>query len=248
MLHGMDQMFGDAGSSVQRDPGGQVGAVLWRRREIRERYWAQLTDVYEKMLKPVDWPARVEEHGQRLLAALKPEQAKQYESNIAGARNRVADRLKQVRLQIEKPRVVNTLAAKGIAELKTAEWSPQVSNAESKEVQEDGKACLYLQAKGEANASWRLGLTVPTGKFRFEARIKTRGVDALTAESGEGAGLRVSGGSRAGQKSLKGDSGWEVLSYDIDSPGRDFTLVAELRARAGELWIDRESLRVVRVP
>ena len=248
ILHGMDQMFGDAGASVQRDPGGQVGAILWRRPEIRERYWAQLTDVYEKVLKPVDWPARVEEHGRRLLAALAPERAKQHEGQIAGPRDRLAERMKQVRLQIEKPRVVNALAAKGIAELKTGEWSPQVANAESKEVQEDGRACLYLQAKGEANASWRLNLNVPAGKFRFEARIKTRGVEAMTSEVGEGAGLRVSGSSRAGQKSLKGDSAWEVLSYEIDSPGRDFALVAELRARAGEMWIERESLRVVRVP
>ena len=248
ILHGMDQMFGDAGHSVQRDPGALVGAILWRRPEIRERYWAQLTDIYEKVIKPVDWPARVEEHGRRLLAALQPEQAKQYEGNIANARNRVAERLKQVRLQIEKPRVVNTLATKGIAELKTGEWTPQVANAESKEVQEDGRPCLYLQATGEANASWRLGLNLPAGKFRFEARIKTRGVEAIPVETGQGAGLRVSGGTRAGQKALQGDSAWEVLTYEIDSPGRDYTLVAELRARKGEIWIDRESLRVVRVP
>jgi spore coat protein H len=248
ILHGMDQVYNDAGQSVLRDPGGQVGSILWRRPEIRERYWAQITDICDKVLKPVDWPARIEEHGRRLLAALKPEQAKQYEPNIVNARNRIAERLKQVRMQIEKPRVVNTLLAKGIAELKTGEWSAQAANAESKEIQEDGRACLYLQAKGEATASWRLNLNVPPGKFRFEARVKTRGVDPLPSDVGEGAGLRVSGGSRQGQKSLKGDAAWEVLSYEIDSPGRDYALVAELRAKAGEMWIDRESLRVVRVP
>ena len=78
--------------------------------------------------------------------------------------------------------------------------------------------------------------------------MKTRGVEAAASETGEGAGLRVSGGSRAGQKALKGDSAWEVLAFPIESPGRDYTLVAELRATKGEMWIDRESLRVVRVP
>ena len=248
LLHGMDQMFNDANHSLQRDPGGQVGAILWRRPEVRERYWAQLNDVYEKVLKPTDWASRVEEHGRRLLAALPEDKAKQYEPNIAGARDRIANRLKQIRLQIEKPRVVNTLLSKGIAELKTGEWAPQVNGAESKEVQEDGRPCLYLQATGEANASWRMSLNVPAGKYRFEARLKTRGVEAITAENGEGAGLRVSGGTRVGQKSLKGDSAWEVIAYEINSPGQDYTLVAELRARKGEMWIDRDSLRVVRVP
>ena len=47
---------------------------------------------------------------------------------------------------------------------------------------------------------------------------------------------------------MKGDSPWELISYLIESPGRDYNLVAELRARKGEMWIDRESLRVVRMP
>ena len=248
ILHGMDQMFGDTNFGIQRDPGGQVGAVLWRRPEVRERYWAILNEVYEKVIKPIDWAARAEEHGRRLMAALKPDQAKQYEHNINDEKGRVAARMKAIQTQMEKPRVVNALAAKGIAELKASDWAPQVQNGESKETQEDGKKCYYLKATGDANASWRLGLAVPAGKYRFEARIKTRGVDAMQVETGEGAGLRVSGGTRAGQKALKGDSSWELLTYDIDSPGRDYTLVAELRARKGEMWIDRDSLRVVRVP
>ena len=241
-------MYSDPNFSVQRDPGGNVGAILWRRPEIRERYWAILTDVYDKVIKPIDWPARAEDHGRRLMAALKPEQAKQYEHNITDERNRIEARMKGVRLFMEKPRLVNALGAKGIAELKGSDWAPQVQNAESKELQEDGKPCLYLKATGDSNASWRLGLSVPAGKFRFEARIKTRGVEAMPVETGEGAGLRVSGGTRTGQKALKGDTSWETISYEIDSPGRDYTLVAELRARKGEMWIDRESLRVVRVP
>jgi hypothetical protein len=248
ILHGMDQMFGDANWPMQRDPGGQVGAVLWRRPEVRERYWIQAADIYEKVLKTVDWPTRVEEHGRRLMAALKPDQAKAYEPKVTEARNRVAERLKKVRELMEAPRVENTLLTKGFAELKGGAWTPQVSNAESKEVDEDGKKCLYLKATGEANASWRLGVPVPAGKYRFEARVKAKGVDPLATESGDGVGLRISGGNRKQLKSLKGDAPWELLSYEINGNGGDVTLVAELRAKAGEMWIDRESLRVVRVP
>ncbi len=251
ILHGMDQVFGDAGWPVERDPGGQVGAILWRRPELRERYRAQLTAVYEKVLKPIDWPARVEEHGRRLVAALeaaKPNRGKEYEPRIGEARNRVAERLKSVARQMEAPRVQNTLVTKGLADLAEAAWTAQADNAESQEGEHDGKRCLYLKAKGEANASWRVGVQVPAGKFRFEAKMKTRGVNPLPVETGEGAGLRISGGSRKGQKALTGDAPWQPLSYEIASSGQDFTLVIELRAKAGELWVERKSLRLVRIP
>ncbi len=251
ILHGMDQMFGDQNWGVERDPGGQVGAILWRRPELRERYRALLMEVCEKVLKPVDWSARVEEHGQRLLAALaavKPERAKEYEPRINEARSRVAGRLINVRKQLEAPRVENTLVTKGVAELADAAWAPQLENGEGQEAENDGKKCLHLRAKGDANLSWRTTVQVPAGKFRFEARMKAQGVDPLPTNTGEGAGLRVSGGTRTAPNALRGNTPWQALSYEIDSPGREFVLVVELRARAGEVWIDRSSLRLVRVP
>jgi hypothetical protein len=179
---------------------------------------------------------------------VKPEAAKAYAPNIPAARTRVAERLKGVQRQLDAPRVVNTLVTKGLAELAEGAWSPELSNAESQEVDEDGRRCLLLRAKGEAKASWRMTVSVPPGKFRFEAQMKTRGVDPVPSESGTGAGLRVSGGTRQGQKSLSGDAAWQPLAYEIDSPGRDFVLVVELRAKAGEAWVDRKSLRLVRLP
>ncbi len=124
ILHGMDQVFGDAGQSLQRAPGASVGSILWRTPANQARYIELLLETYEK----------------------------------------------------------------------------------------------------------------------------TRGVVPIPSASGKGAGLRISGGSRQGQKMLKGDSPWETLSYEINSTGSDSVLVVELRASAGEMWIDRETLRVIRVP
>lgn len=251
ILHGMDQMFSDANWSIQRDPGAQLGSIIWRRPEARERYYQILADIGEKVLKPIDWPARVEEHARRLATALEaknPDQARDYAQRASGMTRQVEARVAGVRRQLEAPRVENTLLTKGVAELKGGAWNPQVTNGESREADEDGKKCLYLKATGEANASWRLGQPVPSGKYRFEARVKARGIDPLETESGDGAGLRISGGNRKGQKFLKGDAPWEVLSYEFESGGGDVALVVELRAKAGELWIDRDSLRIVRVP
>jgi hypothetical protein len=227
ILHGMDQMFGDAGQSVQRDPGGQVGAVLWRRPEIRERYWVQLTDIYEKVLKSVDWAARVEEHGQRLLAALKPEQAKQYEPNIVAARNRVAERLKQVRLQIEKPRVVNTLAAKGAGRragvpvfagqgrgecvlaagtdgahgqvsLRSADQDPRRGRAHHGDRRGGRAACLGRLARGTKIAQGRFRLGSAQLRHRFSGpRFHSRGRAARACRRAVDRSRKSARGARA---------------------------------------------------
>lgn len=248
ILHGMDQMFADTKQSLLRPPQAQVGAIVWRHPEMRERYWTILQDVYTRVIKNTNWPARVQEDGRRLQVALSSDQARDYRPKIAEESDKVAARLKEVRRQLDAPRLEPMLAAKGAAELKTGAWEKQVENAEGDEVEEDRHGCLHLKATGNANASWRLSLIVPAGKFRFTARMKTKGLEPLTAETGDGAGLRLSGGSRQGQKSLKGNAPWQYLTYDFESTGKEVTLVAEMRATAGELWIERESLRLSRTP
>jgi hypothetical protein len=65
--------------------------------------------------------------------------------------------------------------------------------------------------------------------------------------SGEGAGLRISGGTRAGQNAAKGDTPWQTIGYEFAAPGGDVVLVAELRATKGEVWFERDAFRLVRV-
>ena len=246
ILHGMDQVFGDAKMSLERPPVAAVGAALWRRPELRARYWADLQDIYARVIKPVNWPARVQEHGRRLQAALPKDKANEYKPRITEASDHVAARLAEVKRLLETPRLEPILATKGAAELKTGSWISQAENAEANEVVEDRHPSLHLKATGDATASWRLTLAAPAGKFRFTARMKTRGVEVAPSETG--AGLRISGGSPQGQRELQGTVAWQTLTCDFDSTGSDVTLVAELRAKAGEVWIDKESLRLARLP
>ncbi|MDB6152000.1 MAG: hypothetical protein JWL90_453 [Chthoniobacteraceae bacterium] len=250
ILHGMDQMFGDAGWSMHRQPVAAVGSVLWRKPENKERYTAQLLDIYEKVIKPVDWAARAEEVGQRLykvLAANNPEAAGSYLPNIAAARGRIADRMNNVRRQMEGNSLLKTLASKGSAELGSAPWVAQLENAQSQELKSEGRQLLYIRAGGEAgNGSWRLPIQVASGKYRFEAQIKVRGVLPVAAQTGAGAGLRISGESRPA--GLKGETNWQRVSYDFVSDGGEQVLIIELRARAGEMWAPRAALRLLKLP
>jgi hypothetical protein len=69
----------------------------------------------------------------------------------------------------------------------------------------------------------------------------------LSPPSGEGAGVRVSGGTRLGRNVLEGDTSWKPLSYEFTTAGGETTLVAELRAQAGEMWVERKTLRLMKV-
>lgn len=250
ILHGMDQTFGDATWGVQREPGGQVGAIIMRRPEMRQRYLDVVKEVFTKVIKPRNWPARVEEHGQRLLAALKvanPQLAQDYAPRIDGIRRQVEARMASVRRQLDAPQLTNQIATRGGADLADLNWSAQGENAEWKETNENGRACLYLHATGDTKASWRANLVVPPGKFRLEALMKTRALDAAPGENGDGAGVRISGGSRKGQRALSGTAIWQPMTFEFESPGADVELVLEMRAKAGELWIDRKSLRVTKL-
>jgi hypothetical protein len=86
------------------------------------------------------------------------------------------------------------------------------------------------------------------GKYRFEAAARTKGVEALDDEKGRGVGLRISGAQSKRQNGLAGDTTWTDLRYDFDlDEAREVILVAELRARKGEVWFARDSLRLVKV-
>ena len=85
------------------------------------------------------------------------------------------------------------------------------------------------------------------GEYRFEARLRTKGVVASQGSSGEGAGLRISGASRSGLNALSGDAAWQNVAYPFTASGGEIMLVMELSASKGELWCEKSSVQLVRV-
>jgi hypothetical protein len=88
-------------------------------------------------------------------------------------------------------------------------------------------------------------VTLPPGRYRFEAMVKTAGVEGGD-EVGEGAGLRISGGKRRGVNGLTGNAAWQTLGFEFDGGG-DTVLVAEVRSGKGEMWLQTESLQLVKL-
>jgi hypothetical protein len=89
-------------------------------------------------------------------------------------------------------------------------------------------------------------MSLPPGRYRFEAVAKCVGVEPGGDDSGQGAGLRISGGSRKGVNALTGTAPWQKLGFEFDCTG-EAVLVAELRSKKGEVWFQIDSLQLVKL-
>ena len=246
-IHGIDQIYGDANSPVVRDPGSLVGQAVWSNPDWRGHYPKVVKAIYETILKPVDWEARITAQGAKIkeaLARVNPQWAKDYDGQINGARSRVAARLASLGKQLgDLPKPIEWV--NNTVKLGPKQWNAQGGGALD-EQNVDGRHCLHIRADGTAAASWRRTMFLEPGRYRFEAMVKTADVAAGGDASGEGAGLRISGGTRKGVNGLTGSAAWQKLAFEFDG-GSEVVLVAELRSAKGDMWLQTESLQIVRV-
>ena len=245
--HGMDQIYGDANWPIVRDPGSLVGGAVWSNPEWKAHYAKVAKEIYEKALKPVDWEARIAAQGAKVKEALtraNPQWGKDYEGQISGARSRVAARLASIGKQFgDMPKPIEWV--NNAFKLGAKQWNAQGGGALD-EQNADGQRCLHIRADGTAAASWRRTIALPPGRYRFEAMVKTAGVEGGD-EVGDGAGLRISGGKRKGVNGLTGSAAWQKLGFEFDAAGAELILVAELRSGKGEAWFQTESLQIVKM-
>ena len=247
-LHGMDQMFGDENFPVLRDFGTLVGGAVMRCPQGPPLYKARVESIYENVLLKEDWAARISAEGRRVRDAIATKDgkwAKDYEGQINEVRGRVARRIAAVGKQLGAiPRAV-AFDANGVFKVAKG-WSQEGTGALCDEAAKDGQICLHIRTDGATAASWRQTLHLDAGRYRFEGKLAIANVVGVKDASGEGAGLRISGGVRDGQNAAVGSAAWQPLGYTFETPGGDIVLVAELRASKGEVWFARDSLRLVK--
>ena len=248
-LHGMDQTFDDPNFPLMRDPGASVSSAFLRCPEGLKLYKAKLESIYANVLKPIDWGARVTEVGAKVREALEkknPQWAKDYNGQIASARDRITQRIANVGKMLgDMPKPLE-FDAGGVSKI-PKDWSTKGSAAQIEERNDEGRPSFYIRADEEANGSWRRTIALAPGQYRFQARLRTKGVVAAQGSSGEGAGVRISGSSRRGINALSGDTGWQTVAFPFEVNVGEVVLVVELRATKGELWCEKGSLQIVRV-
>ncbi len=247
-LHGMDQMFGDENFPVMRDFGALVGGAVMRCPQGPPLYKARVESIYENVLLKEDWAARISAEGRRVrdaIAAKDGKWAKDYEGQINEVRGRVARRFAAIGKQLGAIPKAVVFDQTGVLKLAKG-WSQEGTGAQFDEIAKDGQACLHIRADTATVASWRQTLHLDAGRYRLEAKVATSNVVGVKDASGEGAGLRISGGVREGQNAAVGSASWQPVGYTFETPGGDIVIVAELRASKGEVWFARDSLRLVK--
>ncbi len=268
MPHGLDQMFGvmRTGPNMPIFPrmnGLVANAVLQTpqgREQFRERMIALMAQVY----KVETLTNRVH----ALAARLRPTLTKgntgateSYDREVEGLCERIAQRGRSVREQLAAPEATLKFGSDGVARL--ADWKPRTESGKpvlDETVEAGGRKLLHVgTTNGSCVGSWSAKVRLGPGRYRFEGKIKCRGVVPDPGDRKGGAGLRTAD-RRAFQK-LSGDAGWTDVAFEFDvaeakgdfgfmgkieSTSPEVELLCEFRAAKGEAWFDRQSLRLLR--
>lgn len=254
--HGMDQVFQDPGFPVLDPPRGMVAAAVMQRAEWRTAYREELAKLMP-LLSASRLAAKAEAVQKRLepaIRAVSPEAAEQQAQRVKELIERITEREKSLKEQIARPDPEPLTFTPG-APVRIDGLQPvkETEDADVEQVEEDGAAWLRVKAGpgGRCVASWRREIALPRGRYRLEAMVKCEGVGVIADETapGVGAGVRISGGSRAETPGLKADeSRASTFEFEVGEETAGVTLVLELRAAKGTAMFRADSVTLTLLP
>ena len=251
MPHGMDQMFRQGGMPVDRRFEGMVAQAVMGRPEWREAYYARVADLLTHVFTPDaifrTFDAAVARR-EPALAKLSPGDAEGIRGDTRELRRSIAQRIPQVAAMLaNRPKPVR-LGTDGA--LAPGQWMPRVGEdgGSAERVQDAGQpVALRLSLAGPGIPSWRARVDLSPGKYRLEARARTRDVESAGDAKGTGLGIRISGAPRANK--VVGTTDWTPLTFDFVLEGAaEVELVAELRGQKGTGVFDATAFKLRRIP
>ena len=251
--HGMDQMFADPEMGLF-DPSDKIVAAVVLKSEALRRRCRERLEKLIPLMSPADglvW--RLDEIDRRLgpiLAAIDRDRAKQREAQVAELKQRLVARAASLRRQIAEPEeTLQKFDDRGVASLDGWFTASECEKAVHEEVEtRAGKKALSIRAgEGEACvASWRRRVLLGPGQYTLRADVRTDRVVKLPDTDRTGVGVGISGVPR--DQHLHGTTASRTLShrFRVQEERRDVVLVLELRAQSGQVWFERDSIRLIR--
>jgi spore coat protein H len=248
---GLDQSFNKGTESVfPQQPAGLVSRSVMEVPQFRERYRARIAEITTNVFVAERIASRIYEVSMKVQEALNsvdPAAAAEHPKMAASLRSRAKRRANYLENLVSPPTTIS-FDGEGFASVK--KWTQQRDLGDatlSQERADDGSSILRIATKEGCTASWRSFVKLPPGRYQLTSRIKTFGVVLDPSDKRAGAGLRVSL-YREGQKNA-GDRDWmpAVFEFETTSEKPEVELVCELRANAGEVWFDLESLKLKRL-
>lgn len=250
--HGLDQMFWEANGPIAGNVNGLLAQSILRtaegRRLYRQRYSALFTNVYD-VPRLTNRLAELEARIKPALAAHNPQAARDFVNHVRDVRQKIIARAEGIRRQLEQPPPAALPFKDGVAVIPRWRQHDEEDTAQLDQVREGNRNLMTIKTVKPTTASWRARITLLQGRYRFEGLAKAAGIQPTRDEKGAGAGLRISGAELPRANQLTGSSDWKKLEFPIEvaAPFEELELVCELRATAGQVWFDVDSLRLVRV-
>lgn len=248
--HGMDQLYANPGQALEPGWNGLVAQRFFELPGTRDRLLDRITQISTRYFTPDALTNILDAATLRLNTVLtnrsEPER-QEILAHIRGLRGRLLERTLQIPLQMEmRPRPVKF---DDNGEMVVGGWLPRpdTGNGVAEIVNlPNGPRAFHLVARSQATvAGFRAPMRLPAGSYVLSGRFKTAALKAFADSRGSGAGIRIGGGGRTNV--LSGDTDWTVVQFPIELPeARDLEWVAEIRADAGEAWIEMNSLRLKR--
>ncbi len=247
--HGMDQLFGKSDAPLFPQMNGVVARAVMETPTGRQSYRRKVEFLLTNVFDVAVLAERADSTVKRLQPVLSAKEARTLEREAATVKERIARRRHDLDQQIKQPELAPLQFDNGIAHL--AAWQavdPPVGGTMIQQPASDGKMALRIGAGPVTSASWRAKVLLPAGRYRFEGTASTKGVEPLNFGKNKGARLRVIGVSGVQSANLLGNQDWKVLRVEFQvGAQQEVELVCELRARAGEVWFELGSLRLLRL-
>ena len=244
--HGMDQLFGRPEATIRPVMSGVVARAVLETPEGRRQFRAQLALLLTNAFDVPALHAQAEAFLKRARPVLEDREHGALESAIADVKARIAQRQQSLRQQLAEPEPTALHFENGLARL--TGWQAvdiPVGGVVDRTAAPDGRPALHIRAGPVTSASWRTKVLLPPGRYRFVAVVRTQGILGLDFGNNQGAGLRVVGGSPAPAYEGLGDHPSIRLERAFATAmEQEVELICELRARAGEVWFELDSLRL----
>jgi hypothetical protein len=246
--HGMDQLFGKPDFPWQPFMAGLVAAAVMDTPEGKQRYVERFSTLLTNVFQIDSLTNRVS----RLISELRPflghHEFFGLETEAAALEKRIVERRLSLIDQVNQPPLKPMEFNDGFARLAGWEKVDQPAQGKMEETSDSsGTPALYISARSDTCASWRTKAALEHGEYIFVGKTRIAGVKALPYGKRQGAGLRVTGSLRQGVDII-GDCSWRLLEapFQVEAASAVVEFVCELRASAGEVWFDLDSLRVLR--
>jgi hypothetical protein len=228
---------------------GLLAAAVLGTREGRELYRERFADLLERVLVASRLTSRVDQLVGRLRPHLTRTEFRHVASEAAALKERMVQRRLSLQDQLQRPDPIPLVFRDNQAGLEV--WF-ETDGASAAQMAEGpgpgGLSTLRIVARDRTSAAWRTRVLLDPGRYRFEGQAMVADVQPLLFGRQHGAALRVAGVPFAGER-LTGNSGWRRLAaeFEVRDAASEVELLCELRASGGQLWVDRNSLRLVRL-